>query len=99
MDMVFGAEMAEAEPKAEPKAETDAWYYGYYGHPGYFGGRYAYRGYYWHPYGYGYLLWQKVSKQYPNANSHLEKRKMTAIKTEQKNYPYHLINVEDLWNV
>jgi len=53
---LWGRKKREAE--AKPEAEADAYYYGYYGHPGYYGGRYAYglgyRGYYGHAYGYGY---------------------------------------------
>merc|ERR1711894_411201 len=51
----------EATPEADPEAEAaaDAWY-GYYGHPSYYGGHYGrgyyggWGGYYGHPYGYGY---------------------------------------------
>ena len=51
----------ESNPEADPEAEAaaDAWY-GYYGHPSYYGGHYGrgyyggWGGYYGHPYGYGY---------------------------------------------
>jgi len=53
---LWGRKKREAEAKPEAEAAADA-YYGYYGHPGYYGGRYyglGYRGYYGHGYGFGY---------------------------------------------
>merc|ERR1712018_455878 len=52
--LFVGLAFAEPESAPDAKAEADAWYYGYYGHPAYsrWGGYYG--GYYGYPYRYGY---------------------------------------------
>merc|ERR1711994_938765 len=58
--------LAYAEPEAAPDAKADAeaapWYYGYYGHPGYYGRRWG--GYYgWGGYPYAYGYWKRDAEQ------------------------------------